>query len=129
MRLILGRRLEKKSGELIVVVSLLFSISWAQAGKTDEAISVLKECLTLEPKNADVPYILAGVYLIQGHLDGVITNLKSAIKLDPNYAAAYFGLGMAYSAIGDKQAAMKEYRALKKLDPQLAQQLLSNINQ
>ncbi|HEV2667609.1 MAG TPA: tetratricopeptide repeat protein, partial [Blastocatellia bacterium] len=69
------------------------------------------------------------VYLIQGHLDGVITNLKSAIKLDPNYAAAYFGLGMAYSAIGDKQAAMKEYRTLKKLDPQLAQQLLSNINQ
>jgi tetratricopeptide (TPR) repeat protein len=98
-------------------------------GANEEAIPALKKCLALEPKNALVPYILAGVYLTQGHLDGVIPNLKSAIKLDPNYAEAHFGLGMAYSAIGDKQAALKEYRTLKKLDQQLAQQLLSNINQ
>lgn len=273
MRLILGRRLEKKSGELIIVVSLLFSISWAQAGKTsekeivvrkslialeqeainkvepvfppiakavrasgevnvevtidetgkvvsaravsghpllrdsaqaaarqwkfkptmvsgkpanvsgiitfkfvlddgrkseaeverenldpsqarldrgtdllksyryDEAIAEFREAVRLKPDNLFAHYklglayveagryILAGVYLTHGHLDGVIPNLKSAIKLDPNFGAAYFGLGMAYSAIGDKQAAMKEYRTLKKLDPQLAQQLLSNINQ
>ncbi|HEV2666725.1 MAG TPA: hypothetical protein VG324_17535, partial [Blastocatellia bacterium] len=36
MRLIWGRRSEKKIGELIIVVSLLFSISLAQAGKTSE---------------------------------------------------------------------------------------------
>jgi tetratricopeptide (TPR) repeat protein len=110
-------------------VQIRLAHSLIRKGANDEAISVLQECLTLEPKNANVPYILAGVYLTQGHLDGVIPNLKSAIKLDSNFAAAYFALGMAYSSIGDKQAAMKEYRTLKKLDPQLAEQLLSNINQ
>jgi len=218
MRLIWGRRLEKKVGELIIVVSLLFSISLAQAGKSSDAeIAVSKSGIALEQeaikkvepvfppiakaarasgevkvevtidkagkvisarvlsghpllrdaaltaarqwefkptmvsgKPAKVSgiltfnfvlddgrkseaeadrNILAGVYLIQGHLDEVITNLRSAIKLNPNFAEARFGLGMAYSAIGDKQAALKEYRAIKKLDPQLAQQLLSNINQ
>jgi len=98
-------------------------------GSNEEAIPALKKCLALEPKNANVPYILAGVYLIQGRLDDVVTNLKSAINLNPDFAEAHFGLGMAYSAIGDKQAAVKEYRTLKKLAPQLAQQLLSNINQ
>jgi|SRR5262245_980981 len=218
MRLIWGRRLEKKVGELIIVVSLLFSISLAQAGKSSDAkIAVSKSGIALEQeaikkvepvfppiakaarasggvkvevtidkagkvisarvlsghpllrdaaltaarqwefkptmvsgKPAKVSgiltfnfvlddgrkseaeadrNILAGVYLIQGHLDEVITNLRSAIKLNPNFAEARFGLGMAHSAIGDKQAALKEYRAIKKLDPQLAQQLLSNINQ
>jgi TonB family protein len=49
MRLILGRRLEKKSCELIIVVSLLFSISLAQAGKTSEKeIVVRKSGIALE---------------------------------------------------------------------------------
>lgn len=98
-------------------------------GSNEEAIPILKKCLTLEPKNAYVPYILAGVYLIIGRLDEVIANLKSAIKLNPDFAEAHFALGMAYNAMGDKQTALKEYRTLQKLDSQLAQQLLSNINQ
>ncbi|MCI0392032.1 MAG: TonB family protein [Acidobacteria bacterium] len=83
---------------------------------------------TDQPKNANVLYILAGVYLILGRRDEVITNLKNAIKLAPDYPEAHFGLGMAYSAIGDKRAAMQEYRILKKLDKKQAEQLLSNIN-
>src|SRR5262245_60783867 len=49
MGLIWGRRLEKKIGELIIVVSLLFSISSAQAGKTSDAeIAVHKSGIALE---------------------------------------------------------------------------------
>lgn len=49
MGLIWGRRLEKKIGELIIVVSLLFSISLAQTGKTSDAeIAVRKSGVALE---------------------------------------------------------------------------------
>ena len=49
MGLIWGRRLEKKTGELIIVVSLLFSISSAQAGKTSDAeIALYKSGIALE---------------------------------------------------------------------------------
>jgi len=49
MGLIWGRRLEKKIGELIIVVSLLFSVSLAQAGKTGGAeIAVRKSGVALE---------------------------------------------------------------------------------
>src|SRR6266540_2691408 len=49
MGLIWGRRLEKKIGELIIVVSLLFSVSLAQAGKTSDAeIAVRKSGIALE---------------------------------------------------------------------------------
>jgi TonB family protein len=49
MGLIWGRRLEKKVGELIIVVSLLFSISLAQAGKTSDAeTAVSKSGVALE---------------------------------------------------------------------------------
>jgi TonB family protein len=49
MGLIWGRRLEKKIGELIIVVSLLFSISLAQTGKTSDAeIAVRKPGIALE---------------------------------------------------------------------------------
>jgi len=49
MGLIWGRRLEKKIGELIIVVSLLFSISLAQTGKTSDAeIAVRKSGIALE---------------------------------------------------------------------------------
>ncbi|HEX2489586.1 MAG TPA: TonB family protein, partial [Blastocatellia bacterium] len=49
MKSILGHRLERKSGALIVVVSFLFSISLAQAGKTnDREIVVRKSGIALE---------------------------------------------------------------------------------
>src|SRR5215510_12669955 len=49
MGLIWGRRLDKKIGELIIVVSLLFSISLAQTGKTSGAeIAVRKSGIALE---------------------------------------------------------------------------------
>ena len=48
MRLIWGRRLEKKICELIVVVSLLFSISMAQAGKTSDAEISVRKGIALE---------------------------------------------------------------------------------
>ena len=49
MGLIWGRRLEKKIGELIIVVSLLFSISLAQSGKTSDAeIAVRKSGIALD---------------------------------------------------------------------------------
>lgn len=43
MKLKLSRRLEKKSGELIIVVSLLFSVSLAQTGKTSEKEIVVRK--------------------------------------------------------------------------------------
>ncbi len=49
MRLIWGCRSEKRVGELIIVVSLLFSISLAQAGKTSDAgIAARKSEIALE---------------------------------------------------------------------------------
>jgi hypothetical protein len=49
MGLIWDRSLEKKIGELIIVVSLLFSISLAQTGKTSDAeIAVRKSGIALE---------------------------------------------------------------------------------
>ncbi|MBO0861772.1 MAG: hypothetical protein J2P21_25445 [Chloracidobacterium sp.] len=50
MGLIWDRSLEKKIGELIIVVSLLFSISLAQTGKTSDAeITVRKPGIALSP--------------------------------------------------------------------------------
>jgi hypothetical protein len=89
MGLIWGRRLEKKISELIIVVSLLFSVSLAQAGKTSDAeIAVRKSGIALEQGAIKKvkPVGLGMAYSAIGDKQAALKECRIIKKLDPRLA-------------------------------------------
>jgi tetratricopeptide (TPR) repeat protein len=77
-------------------------------GKTDEAISTLKNALEINKSNSTAMCLLAGILNDQNSSES-INYYKKTIDLNPKYYLAYRGLGNYYLKTKDYQNAEKYY--------------------
>jgi len=77
-------------------------------GKTDEAISTLKNALEINKLNSTAMCLLAGIFNDQNSSES-INYYKKTIDLNPKYYLAYRGLGNYYLKTKDYQNAEKYY--------------------
>jgi tetratricopeptide (TPR) repeat protein len=66
-----------------------------------KAIDYLKQCLALEPENADATYLLGALYAQIGIYDRARETLARAVDLNGSQTTAIFQLGLLHLSSGD----------------------------
>jgi protein involved in polysaccharide export with SLBB domain len=98
-------------------------VAFYDAGKLDEAISVLKNANKLKPKDPRTQYMLGMVYWKAKAYNDAVDSFKRAVRFKPDWAEAYFRLGLTYYVLGRKNQTNETYKKLLELDPGLANKL------
>jgi tetratricopeptide (TPR) repeat protein len=108
-----------------------------EAGNYKEAVDFFEAATYRDSKNATAFYGLGLTYFKLGNNETMtVFNLvekatlafKKALSLGANDPKIHYNLGLSYLALENKAAAIKEYDILKNLDQEIANQLLSKID-
>jgi tetratricopeptide (TPR) repeat protein len=75
------------------------------ATRQQEAETMLRKAVALQPKNANALLALGRIALVRHDTKEALTDLKAAVSDDPNLQAAWLHLGHAFEMVGDKQRA------------------------
>jgi protein O-GlcNAc transferase len=90
-------------------------------GKRDQAVTLLRDLIKADPRNADARLLLGSVMMENGQRSESIAQLTEAVRLRPKSAEAHNALGEAYIAFGEATAARPEFERAVELDPRHAQ--------
>ncbi len=96
------------------------------AGRSDEALSLLRMAITLNPGQPLYHNNLGELLRLQGQTDLAMASLDEAIRLNPKYAEAHSNRGNLLRQLGRGEEAATEYRAALKLKPDYAD-AMSNL--
>jgi tetratricopeptide (TPR) repeat protein len=83
---------------------------FADAGRTKEAVPLLKEAMRLDPDFYPVYYELGKAQVGEGDAASAIRNFSEAVRRKPDYAEAYYGRATTYMKTGDTEAAESDLR-------------------
>jgi len=107
--------------------SLVGAYAALQAGKADQAASVLNEALKSNPNNAEANNLLCRVEYATGQFDQAAASCEKAVNADPSNARYHLWLGRAIgerashanfmSAFSLAKKAREQFEAAVKLDP------------
>jgi protein O-GlcNAc transferase len=86
-------------------------------GHMDTALERFHKAAALMPKEADVPYRIGLILLLNGENQKAAAAIQRAIKLDPNRAAFYIAYGGALVRLGRAREALQEMRRILVLSP------------
>jgi len=75
---------------------LNLGMAYFNIGKKEEAMSVYKKAIQINPNNADAYNNLGNIYSDIGNETEAILAYKKAIEINPDYAGAYFNLFLSY---------------------------------
>lgn len=87
------------------------------------ALEMLTRARSEAPKDADVHYNLAVLYVRLGRQDAAVTSFKEAIKLKPDLAKAHNNLGVALDKLARHDEAMAAFAKAVAVDPRFADAL------
>jgi len=90
------------------------------AGQTNEAESIYRQVLALQPDHVDVLNLLGVLACQIGRPDEAADLLGRALRIAPGWAEAHNNLGVAMQASGRLDAAIESYRHAVQLKPQYA---------
>ncbi len=99
---------------------LNYGLALLRAGKTDEAIAVLKKVQQQDPKLPQTWFNLGIVYRKNGDTQAAIQQFEQMVKLVPDEPVSRYNLGVLYRQAGKTDAARDQLRMSEKLDPNLA---------
>ena len=88
-----------------------------EAGKTDEALAELKQCLQASPEDVEVHYLLALLAHQQNELDIALQELDSLLAASPSHIEARRLRGQIYLDQGNPQAAITDLQKVATADP------------
>jgi len=91
-----------------------------QAGMLDDAQTLYKKVLSLDPKNTEANHLLGVVAHHMGDLDGGIKLISKAVRSHPGHFVALNNLGNAQAQAGLSTDAEKSYRKALKFKPDYA---------
>jgi eukaryotic-like serine/threonine-protein kinase len=80
-------------------------------GRFDDAISELRDTLTLDPLSTRYSSRLGQTYYFARRYNEAIGQYRQALELDPKDALVHEWLGDAYQRLGDERGALAEWRA------------------
>lgn len=89
---------------------------YAQQGKFDKAIPLLRRILMHTPENAEVFNILGTAFQKTGRMGEAIAAFRQATVLYPHYRAALVNLGNVLAKCGDQAGAIAQYRTILEID-------------
>ena len=130
---VLSSTVARASFSLLLSITLLQSLAFAQNGALDQARQLfargaynrasqeLQSELKLHPQDADAHLLLGQIYAIQSRRAEAIQQLSRAIELQPKSAAAFDVLGTALSRFAEFDAARKAFEKAIALDPNLVE--------
>lgn len=81
-------------------VSVFYSVAqiYKSEKKFDEAVTVLKKGMEVNPENKDLPNELINVYLASNNIDKAISDLEGLAKKDPDNLINLLNLGQIYDS-------------------------------
>lgn len=88
------------------------------AGKSNDALPLLKAAQALDPNNSQITLVLGAAQRAADQLDASIETLKRAVAGNPRAVAAYYQLALAYLAKSKYQDAQEILAKAEQLDPQ-----------
>ncbi|MDO5304480.1 MAG: tetratricopeptide repeat protein, partial [bacterium] len=92
-----------------------------EKGEYNNALSVYRQAIELEPHNAKIYCNLGYLYWGKGQLDEAIKTYETAIKYDEEYDIAYNNLGVIYlDDLGRVQKAIELFEQAIKHNPNYA---------
>ncbi len=92
-------------------------VIYNEEGRFDDAIAVLKEATTVDPKNAIARYVLANALTKKGRFDEALIEAQMSTELDKSEPGAYRSLAEAALGKGDVALAITSYRIATHLEP------------
>ena len=90
-------------------------------GKQDQAVTLLRDLISADPRNADARLLLGSLLMESGQRAESIAQLGEAVRLVPKSAEAHNALGEAYNTFGEMSKARPEFERAVVLDPRHAQ--------
>jgi tetratricopeptide (TPR) repeat protein len=102
-----------------ISVSMLnyYATSLKKLNRTDDAESVFKLALKLNPSDSEVLFNLGNLYNAQNKLELARNNYLQAIQIKPDFAEAHYNLGLLYSKMGDNAQAVSHLEQFLRLSP------------
>jgi tetratricopeptide (TPR) repeat protein len=88
----------------------------ADEGKFDEAMTLLKQALSLAPQNPSAHEQLGKVYLAMNRLAEAQSQLEQAIVLAPDSSALHYKLGQILRKEGETERAQQEFAMCERLN-------------
>lgn len=102
--------LEPNSPTVKATATNNLGVIYNEQGRYDEAIKVLKEATTVDPKNAIAHYVLANALTKVGRFDDALAEAQASTELDKTEPGAYRALAEAAMGKGDVPLAISAYR-------------------
>ncbi len=99
---------------------LNYGLALLNAGKTNEAIAILKKVQQEDPKLPHTWFNLGIVYRKNGDTDGAIRQFEQMVKLVPDDPVSHYNLGVLYRQAGKTDLARQQLERAEKLNPNLA---------
>jgi tetratricopeptide (TPR) repeat protein len=90
-------------------------------GQRAEAVRLLNEMISANPRDAEARVLLGSVLMEEGKGSESVAQLSEAVRLRPDWAQAQNALGEALKAFGDPDGARKAFEKAIKCDPGFAQ--------
>ena len=89
-----------------------------QQARSEEAVTLIRRSLELEPERADWHSNLGIVLQDRLELDDAVVAYERAIALEPEHANAHNNLGVVLRAKGKAEEAEEQYRVAIRIDPE-----------
>jgi len=105
-----GHKEPKKEPQVEAANKIGTAQSYVAAGRTAEALELLKEAEALQPKNASIANYQGQVLFLAGRYPEAETALRRALQIDPSMADSHNNLGALYDRMGKKDAAEAEFK-------------------
>jgi tetratricopeptide (TPR) repeat protein len=86
-------------------------------GRDDEALSLLRKVLAIEPMVADAYFLVGQIYLRQGEIEQAVANLKTALFWNNQLIDAYISLAKIFIERGNCLEAKNQLEAAKEINP------------
>jgi tetratricopeptide (TPR) repeat protein len=96
------------------------ALSHQQAGRLQQAESIYRQVLAVDPNHADALHYLGVLALQVGQPAAAIDSLRRAIAVNPHVAVFHGNLGSAYGAAGRMDEAIESFRTAIRIDANFA---------
>jgi len=98
--------------------------------KYEEAVSVFKRIIRIDPRNYRALYNLGLAYHNLGKNTKALDYCDKALQIKPNHKFCYYSKGMIYESMEKYTLAMENYKKAKKIDPNFhyANQAIKDMN-
>jgi tetratricopeptide (TPR) repeat protein len=94
-----------------------YATSLKKLGNTEDAESVFKLALSVNPKDSEVLFNLGNLYNAENKLEQARNKYLEALQLRPDFAEAHYNVGLVFSKLGDNVKAVSHLEKFLQLSP------------